>query len=310
MAKSIETIKQDLATLEESTVNLAVQLRQLYRKYLDLLKDSVQKQLILAGYQICTQTYPQTFLGLSVNQRQNLQHKFREAGKKVASDLLFLLNNPSENSQNLSEPELINPPQSLSFQRDIIPDLTERSPDQMFNKTIIEERGINVSNTNNYLVNDNLITEVIPKDPESLVEWYQNLEKDISNLLENISKQVNLILHDSGMFPLKIPTQLLDMAIEAHESQEAVSGPPNILNLLVEVQNPELSEDGNLTKITAIRLKLSEIEFADPLLSSQRNQIHNLLPKLNSLCKQYQNKQQEKSIVEAELAWRASWYED
>lgn len=300
MAKSIETIKQDLATLEESTVNLAVDLLQLYRKYLDLLKDSVQKQLILAGYQICTQTYPDTFLSLSVNQRQNLQKKLKEAGKTVASELLLLLNPLSNQLQSQLDQELNTQPQSLSFQRDIIPDF----PDQ---ENAQEELSVeSLLNKDNF----NSGSQIIPRNPEVLVEWYQNIEKSIYHLLENISKKANHILHESGMLPLKIPPQLLDMAIEAHDAQEAISGPPNILNLLVEIQNPELSDDGNLTKITAIRLKLSEIEFADPLLSSQRNHIHNLLPRLNILRKQYQQKQQERSVVEAELAWRASWYEE
>jgi hypothetical protein len=304
MAKSIETIKQDLANLEETTVNLAVELLSLYRKYLDLLKDSVQKQLILAGYQICTQTYPETFLSLSVSQRQSLQKRLREEGKKLASQLLLLTNPTPELSQNQAPQDLI--PQSLSFQRDITTNLSSESPDKNFKEIIKgelpQETGSNENNNNP--------SPAIPRNPEALVEWYQNLEKSIYNLLENISKEANHILHESEILPLKIPTQVLDMAIEAHEAQEVVSGPPNILNLLVEIQNPESSEDGNLTKITAIRLKLSEIEFADPLLSSQRNQIHNLLPKLNILRKQYQNKQQESYIVEAEFAWRASWYEE
>ncbi len=303
MAKSIETIKQDLANLEESTVNVAVDLLQLYRKYLDLLKDSVQKQLILAGYQICTQTYPDTFLSLSVNQRQNLQKKLKEAGKKVADDLLLLLNPLTEKLQNPLTPDLTTQPQTLSFQRDILPDFPPGTSQENFNQELSLENLLNDDNINS-------ISTVIPRNPEALVEWYQNIEKNIYYLLENISKKVNHILHESGMLPLKIPPQLLDMAIEAHEAQDTVSGPPNILNLLVEIQNPESSQEGNLTKITAIRLKLSEIEFADPLLSSQRNHIHNLLPRLNILRTQYQQKQQERSVVEAELAWRASWYEE
>ena len=299
MAKSIETIKQDLATLEEATFNMAMELRHLYRKYLDLLKDSVQKQLILASYQICTQTYPQTFLSLSVNQRQSLQKRLREMGKKVTSELVLLLNPVTEVAPNQTIQQPLTQPQSLSFKRDMTTNINESST----SPNVIDDSLLASHNSNS-------LSDVIPRNPENLVQWYQRLEKSIYGILENISKKANNILHEGDIFPHKIPTQLLNMAIQSNESQESVSGPPNILNLLVEMPNNENSEDSGLTKITAISLKLSEIEFADPLLSSQRNQIHNLLPKLNTLRKQYQNKQQECSIVEAELAWRASWYEE
>jgi type I site-specific restriction endonuclease len=303
MAKSLETIKQDLATLEESTFKMALELRQLYRKYLDLLKDSVQKQLVLAGYQICTQTYPEAFLSLSVNQRQNLQKRLRESAKQVAQELLLLINPVANLEQNALRSAPVSSPQPLSFQRDIITNIAEQQTVES-TLTPTENEALNTYNP------DYATAENIPNNPSQLVEWYQELERNIYRLLELLSKQANHILHENQILPHKIPTQLLDMAIQANEAQDAVSGPPNILNLLVEMQNSEQSEDANVSKITAIRLKLSEIEFADPLLSSQRNQIHNLLPKLNTLRKQYQYKQQELSIVEAELAWRSSWYED
>lgn len=304
MAKSLETIKQDLATLEESTFKMAFDLRQLYRKYLELLKDSVQKQLVLAGYQICTQTYPESFLSLSVNQRQNLQKRLRNSAKQVAQELLSLINPVANLEQNSISSVPVASPQPLSFQRDITTNIQDQPPVESA-LTPTASEALDTYNSEDVRAEEN-----IPNNPTQLVEWYQELERNIYRLLELLSKQANHILHENQILPHQIPTQLLDMAIQANEVQEAVSGPPNILTLLVEMQNSDQSEDANVSKITAIRLKLSEIEFADPLLSSQRNQIHNLLPKLNTLRKQYQYKQQELSIVEAELAWRSSWYEE
>ncbi|CCH65707.1 hypothetical protein RINTHM_12470 [Richelia intracellularis HM01] len=57
-------------------------------------------------------------------------------------------------------------------------------------------------------------------------------------------------------------------------------------------------------------LRLGEIEFANKQLSSLRKQIRYILGKLNKLGRQYQQKQREYSIAEAESAWRASWFED
>ena len=59
-----------------------------------------------------------------------------------------------------------------------------------------------------------------------------------------------------------------------------------------------------------LRLKLTEIEFADPILSGKRNEIHNLLKKISRMHKTYQEKKHEHAVAEADAAWRSSWYED
>src|SRR6478672_6881315 len=63
-----------------------------------------------------------------------------------------------------------------------------------------------------------------------------------------------------------------------------------------------------LSRDTNRLLKLSEIEFADAGTSAWRQQIRNLSLKLNSLGRDYQKKQRELAVVEAESAWRASWF--
>jgi hypothetical protein len=80
--------------------------------------------------------------------------------------------------------------------------------------------------------------------------------------------------------------------------------------LVIEIEDEQQSEDPSLTKIMAINLRLGEIEFADAALSSERKQIRNILVQLNRLGQEYQKKQRERSIAEAEAAWRASWFED
>lgn len=63
-------------------------------------------------------------------------------------------------------------------------------------------------------------------------------------------------------------------------------------------------------QIIEVYLRLAEIEFADPAVTSWRNQIRHLKTQLNSLGRQYQQKQRERAIAESEAAWRSSWYED
>ena len=110
---------------------------------------------------------------------------------------------------------------------------------------------------------------------------------------------------------LKLPQPILEAAaIASATSGEMMPGPPNILNLVVEMDKDEESEESSLTQIMAVNLRLGEIEFADSQLSSLRKQIRLILGRLHKLGREYQHKQREHSIAEAEAAWRASWYED
>ena len=45
-------------------------------------------------------------------------------------------------------------------------------------------------------------------------------------------------------------------------------------------------------------------------IGSWRNKIRSLLGKLSKLQREYRKKQQELAVIEAESAWRSSWYED
>lgn len=99
-----------------------------------------------------------------------------------------------------------------------------------------------------------------------------------------------------------------------------------MLNILVEAKTPEPEEEkdededdgdgddhdflsGKVTKVTAIHLRMAELEFADARLSVERNQIHSLWEQLNRLGEQYHRIRKEYTIAQAEAAWRSSWYD-
>jgi hypothetical protein len=79
---------------------------------------------------------------------------------------------------------------------------------------------------------------------------------------------------------------------------------------VIEISDEEDSEDSSFTQIMAIYLRLSEIEFADAILLSERKGIRSILVQLNKLGREYQKRQREIKIAEAEAAWRASWFQD
>lgn len=144
-----------------------------------------------------------------------------------------------------------------------------------------------------------------------LLEWQQNLEQAISNTFKTLSYEINRLLQQTGILPKSLPSPLLEAAANSPEaSSAAMVGPPNLLNLLVEAQNDEDSQHSPATQIIAIHLRLSEIEFADATLRTKRNHIRNLEVRASSLRREYQKKQRERAVAEAEAAWRAGWFEE
>lgn len=288
MVKSLQQIRQELAQLEEQAAQLFTELKNLYHQYLDALNQSVNQQLILAVYQICTQIYPEEFLKLSYSQREKLQTQVRELGKNLQAQLLAYLELPQPSPQaTITEQILMQLSQSqeTSFQ---LPELEpENAPS-------------------------------VIKTPEDLVTWCKQLEQGIRMVLDNLSQEINRTLQKAQIIPSQLPPKLLEMALQSEEGGMSSGNSPNILNVLIETTNKQESEtdddeeeesDSKITKLSAIHLRLSEVEFADPQLGIKRKPIRQKLEKLKKMRKTYHLTQRDLAKAEAEAAWRSSWHE-
>lgn len=100
MVGTVEQIRKEIAALESATATLAENFKSLYDSYLETLGKAARRQLILAGYHLCTQAYPEAFLRLSLSQRQKLQEALRNLGDEVQNRLQTLPEASLENLQN------------------------------------------------------------------------------------------------------------------------------------------------------------------------------------------------------------------
>jgi len=287
MVSAIERIEQDLGKMEEAIAHLASQLHDSYATYLTVLGQTVQKQLMLAGYQVCTQGYPDAFLSLSFNQRQNLQQALRQIGKEGQDELILHLQLPQDLSSTLDD-ELEDEDEELEL--------------------LVESTESSAETTTNHSP-DSALTPQKPILPDQLLQWQEMLEDQIALTLQTVSVETNHLLQQEGIIPDKLPPTVLEAATKADAAGESSPG-SNLLNLLVETQTPEDDDDSTLTRIIAVNLRLSEIEFTEPQLVKVRNQIRNLLAHTTKFQRQYRKKQREWTVVQAEAAWRASWFED
>ncbi|MBD2281186.1 MULTISPECIES: hypothetical protein [Nostocales] len=291
MARAIERIEKDITDLKEAISAIAYELNLAYARYIHILGSALQKQLILASYYLCTQGYPDEFLNLSLNQRQKLQQGIRKFSQQAAKELI----------------SYIQPPEATQTEAVIETEEQENIEAENEENEENEEHEENEENEQQPKALD-------PSNPIELVEWQQDLEEAIQETLKKVSQAANILIQKTGVLPKKLPEPILVAATAAAASSEGSSNmipsPPNLLNLVIEISDEEDSEDSSLTQIMAIHLRLGEIEFAEATLLAERKGIRNILMQLNKLGREYQKRQRELKIAEAEAAWRASWFED
>ena len=338
MAKTVGQIDRELRDLEQQTAALAAEFHNSYSSYLKLLGQVVRQQLILASYHICTQVYPERFVRLDLNRRQKLQQALQQAAKQVLQHFLAFLPTPSSNdlltglfkanlpdaldNESLKEAEL----------EAFLPKLLQNASEGVFGSDIIS------ASEDVPPAREKKDQTITPKD---LMLWLERVEKAISDSLDRLSGEANSLLRQVEILPdRQLPEPLMEAAKSANSGEAISAGPPNILTLLIETEDPavkaaslhdrkppsktersaekaaERADSSLQLKLSApiqimeIYLQLSEIEFSDSTATSWRNKIRNLKAQLNTLGRQYQKQQRERVIAEAEAAWRSSWHEE
>jgi hypothetical protein len=307
MSRSLTGIEEKISKIETDTTEFFQEFQHFYRQYLKLLSYCIEQQLILAAHHICTEIYPDAFLRLTFNQRQRLQDRLRKLGREFEADLFVFLKNQAE---LLIEPEESGKSEELGESEEsgenYSSEMTEAEGSESQPKTV----PINTAN------------------PDELLHWSRSVEYGVRETLEKISKEANALLRGAAILSNVIPAKVLEMAVEAEENGIGMnrSGHPNILNLLIEAtavseldnddenddddDDDEMPNPSSITKITAIHLRLAEIEFGDPNLSHARKQLRDFLERLGKLRKQYRQLKREYLTVEAKNAWRSSWSEN
>ncbi|MBD2502479.1 hypothetical protein [Anabaena azotica] len=301
MGRAIERIEQDIAVLQEAIKAIASELHSAYANYLGVLGQALGKQLVLASYHLCTHNYPENFLKLSLNQRQQLQQGIRKLGKQGAELLLAqLVIQGDEGDEEVGGDEGDEEVGGDEGDEEVGGDEGDEE--------VGGDEGVGEVSS---VAPASQVYVLDTSNPIDLAKWQKLVEEATQRTLRKVSHEANVLLQNADILPKKLPEPILEAAAAASEAAaEMMPGPPNLLNLVIEIENEQDEDESSLTQITTINLRLGEIEFADPTLSSSRSQIRHVLGKLNQLGREYQKKQRELSIAEAEAAWRSSWYED
>ena len=195
-------IDKDIHDNQRAIAEVVSRIDVIHLEYAQAIALAAQQQILLAVFKFCTQHCPQSFLAISLSERQNLQADLRETIKSLSDRI----------QKNLEECD-----------RD--------------------------SRTNQ-----------------------ENLDTLLSKLLNESMETLNQLL----------------------------------------VEHKVLKPDENKTKddkIAQMSIRLAEIEFTDRKVMSHRGELRVLSARLAHLHNELEKKYQQKTIAEAELAWRSAWVE-
>ncbi len=309
MVGSVEQISQQLVALDQQVADMGERLHQTYVSYLTTLGQAVRQQLILSCYQVCTESYPQQFLQLSLGQRQRFQQSVRDLASQSQAELLAQL-----------QPVGFDSTASIDESDDEESDEEEEDSDAALDASDREIDSALESHQNELeflLSAPSLSKPTQPLTPlDALVRWQEILETAIAKKLQTTSHAANLLLQQSEILPKRLPEPVLKAAANAG-GDDPIAGNANLLNLLVEATDelglgPGRSKKSgsSLLHLVAIQLRLSEIEFNDSTAMVWRNKLRDLKKQLQTLGRDYQKKHQERAIAQAQDAWRSTWTND
>lgn len=104
MGATLEQLYQDIRLIKQNTAEVDRELRQFLSEYVSVLGRSVSKQLVLSSFHLCTQVYPEAFLGLTVSERESLQHQVQHLGSQLTSALQETLHSLKDTDQDEVDP--------------------------------------------------------------------------------------------------------------------------------------------------------------------------------------------------------------
>lgn len=156
------------------------------------------------------------------------------------------------------------------------------------------------------MLQDTLAVDEQRTIPESLVLVVHSIEDAIVTALQQTSRDANYLLQDHQILEIQSMDALFKIAAKADEAGRPITSPPHLLKALVEAKESE-QEDENVP-VVAIYLQVTDIELAASELMVWRHQLRQATQQLMALNKDFAQKQQAKTIAEAEAAWRASWF--
>ncbi len=339
MVRTVERIDRELAELDQAIAHLGDEFYSTYQNYLSVFGQALRQQFIRAAHHICTQVYPQTFLNLSFTQRQNLQQKLVALVQQTQDTLLTSMTHPS---QQLDPTEFEVLAELQKLQSDVFGNNPGFSFEPIMNRSSSPRSGLPNLEKGESSSSVKLLSYWLEQQERRLAEHLRQISWEANRLLQQATilpaklpeplLEMTLKAELLGGAPTGVPN-ILDVTLDAlkdqldepEEEQLDLSHdakPESSLQPTDQLQGdeepsrkvPSFEDFLPLLKkfplrLVAIQMNLTDIEFTAAIAATHRTQIRQLKARFNQIEIAYRKKQQERAVIAAEDAWRASWFE-
>lgn len=298
MARSLDQISADLAKLDAATQGLSQNLQAVYQDYLATLGQAVKRQLILATYHLCTQTYPEEFLALTVTQREQLQANLRQLSSQGQLQIMQLgqmtnltelatqleeavvakygaITSESDDANEESDEDLhssaeeITEPQIIAIEEiaeppdtvDVSTESSSTASDQETLETTADKASAMLQRLSTSLSLFSIL-EAEPLTPVSLAKRHVLLERHLRTILRTLSSLANHALKQVKILP-DLPEMVIAAATEADGDNPGPSI-PNLVSVFVEVADRHHDDDQNDDEESEVEENNETFEEADP----------------------------------------------
>jgi hypothetical protein len=312
MARQIEQIEQELSKLKTLSSELGLELTIAYKKYFAALAPTLKQQSIQACYYLSTTCYPEAFLKLSYGQRAHLLKTLQRVIQNTISSLLVHIETPEYTGEDDTETtgeltaiptmpiDWFATPDSLStWQKNLEGEIAHTLKEISYKVNLLLQQA--------QIMPPSIPKPILEANPQ--VDERSNNTTNVPNLLGV------LIEHDPGSDRSILATLLRKSQELDEDSQRDRDEDDSSIGSNSSPKNKQqyFNNDDELPKIMeiySIYLRLTEIEFSDGTVLSERKNINNLANKIKILRREYLHKQRELIIAEAESSWQNSWFDD
>lgn len=313
MARQIEQIERDLNQLRTVSSQLGLELMAAYKSYFLAFAPTLKQQSIQACYHLATSYYPEAFLKLTYNQRSQLLKTLQRVIQNTVANLLTQLDRSDYTGEDDTETtgELTSIP--------AMPIDWFGAPDSLFTwqKNLEGEIGHTLKEIS-YKVNLLLQQAQImpPVIPKPILEANPQVDERGGNII-NVPNLLGVLIEQDGGNERGTLAALLQRgrAMTEHRQEDLDVDERNNSSVDEDSLLEDFNQDsGELTpkilQIYSIYIRLTEVEFTDGTVLSERKHINDLGNKIKTLRRDYLHKQRELTIAKAESSWRSSWFED
>ena len=142
---------------------------------------------------------------------------------------------------------------------------------------------------------------LIPRDPQRLLQWWQQLDQALGQRLLNLSHALNGLLVRTGLSRALLPMALLDAVV--HGQMDALPAPANLVRLPLPLPLPADNPMEPSDAVMAVLLRPSDLEFESPPLRTCRQRLERHRRQMRRMAQHHRDWQRRRRSIQAQLLW-------